>query len=206
MLVIDIPGNADGAHGNHFLLQAKVDIVGQCCEVHTRLTRDNASNGALAQLVAKMLLQKRHEKARITLHLESDHELPFNILVVIKTPGKPPINCYQTTSSKCFMSWQYSSFLHQTLATHDTIWEICTCAKTRRYLIFSIAFEACEDNAEQIAAEQCAKLHMTASEMDPICDFDTNDNDDNGTHAPDLRRAPTRAHKVQRTQLVMKKA
>jgi len=147
-----------------------------------------------------MLLQKRHEKARITIELESDNELPFNMHVVIKTPGKAPLTLYQTIGSKRMLSWHYCSSLHKTLVTRDTIWEVWTCAQGQHGLIFSIVFEACQDNAEQIAAENWAELRAVGSDVDPICDFDTDYNDDKDAHALD------RSQVARRTQIVMKPA
>ena len=140
--------NIGTADGYSFTFNARVDLLGQGCDVNTEIVRRTEESYAL-----KMQLQKRHGKARIYMNLSSDHDKRFELNIVTKTPGQPELFGQQTIGSKGLATWQYCCCMHRTEITCDTVWEIWADYHKKPFLLFTISFEECDNNEEQILAE-----------------------------------------------------
>jgi len=100
-----------------------------------------------------MQLQKRHAKGRIYMNLSSDNDTCVNLNIVTKTPGQLPVYAQQTIGSKGLATWQYCSYMHRTKITRDTVWEVSVDKNGKSLPSFTISFDECENNEEQILAE-----------------------------------------------------
>jgi len=159
--------NIGTADGHCFTFYARVDLVGQGCDVLTEVDRRTDQPFAL-----KMQLQKRHQKARIHMTLSSDHDEHFELNIVTKTPGKPALSGYQMIGSKGLASWQYCCCMHRTEITCDTVWEIWAGFQEDACLLFTISFEGCANNEEQIVAENWVAIDgiVDGSNVPSNCD------------------------------------
>jgi len=134
--------------GHRLTFHARVDVVGQGCDVVTHKARKVKGDWSL-----KMQLQKRHQKGRIYMNLHSDHSALFEVIVVTKTPGKPVFRDMQCIGSDGLVSWQYCCCMHREYINCDTTWEIWDNNAEQSNLLCTLSFEGCANNEQQIAAE-----------------------------------------------------
>ena len=157
-------GTADGFS---FSFDARVDVVGQGCHILTKKVR-----GVDAPWDLKMQLQKRHQKARVYMNLFSDHSDRYEICIRTNTPHHPALRDYQTIGSEGLVSWQYCCCLHRDYINCDTVWEIWGSNGVDDVILFTLSFEACVNNEQQIFAENWIEIDGTTdgSTIDSNCD------------------------------------
>ena len=160
--------NIGTADGHSFTFHARVDIWGQGCDVLTEIDRRTKLPFAL-----KMQLQERHTKGRIHLSLSSDHDEHFEIKIITKTPGQAPLSGYQMIGSKGLASWEYCCCMHRTVITCETVWEVWTTNKEVPLLLFTLSFEECDNNQEQVVAEDWADIDGIVDGSNVPSDCDT---------------------------------
>ena len=142
--------------GHRLIFHARIDVVGQGCDVVTHKAQNLDGDWSL-----KMQLQKRHQKGRIYMNLHSDHSTHYEIIVVTKTPGKPVFRDVQSIGSDGLVSWQYCCCMHREYINCDTTWEIWDSLAKRSSLLCTLSFEGCVNNEQQIAAENWLEIDGT---------------------------------------------
>jgi len=142
--------------GHCLTFHARIDVVGQGCDVVTHKARNLQGDWTL-----KMQLQKRHQLGRIYMNMHSDHSTYYGIIVVTNTPGKPVFRDVQSIGSDGLVSWQYCCCLHREYITCDTTWEIWDRHAKNPSLLCTLSFEGCVNNEQQIAAEKWLEIGGT---------------------------------------------
>ena len=110
--------------------------------------------------------------ARVYMNLFSDHSDRYEICIRTNTPNQPGLRDYQTIGSEGLVSWQYCCCLHRDYINCDTVWEIWGNNGANDVILFTLSFEACVNNEQQILAENWIEADGTTdgSTIDSNCD------------------------------------